>query len=258
MLETFESEVGLNSYEILVQKLEEISPEAMLDLGCGEGAIRKYFKDQLLAIPYLGVDISLNAIQIANERYHSKNVQFIECSSDKISAKSSEFDIVFANMVLHLIGPIKETLTEVKRVLRPGGHFLIYTPAPWRSAEDPMTMLFAEIVDLLKSNSPRRASIGAWNGVMENIELITTAIQDVFGSSVLVQEEKTDFFYSGPAIEVLQPFTLGMADFYLVPKSEKARVLQLLFDRLLMNSDENSQVTVRRPMSLLSIRKSND
>jgi SAM-dependent methyltransferase len=89
-----------------------------LEIGCNTGIVILAARD--LKWDVKGVDISIAASEYAREK---RGLDVF--SGDVMSAKypSDSFDVIYTNSVMEHLDNPKETLIEVKRILRPGGVF---------------------------------------------------------------------------------------------------------------------------------------
>lgn len=96
---------------------------AVLDMGCGEGYYTGIVEERLRARDgtsrVSAFDISKEAVRLAAKR--NKNIVFAVASSYRIPARDDSFD-----GILNIFSPI--ALTEVARVLRRGGIFVMAIP----------------------------------------------------------------------------------------------------------------------------------
>ncbi|MGI8827979.1 MAG: glycosyltransferase [Chloroflexota bacterium] len=103
--------------------------KAVLDLGCGEG-----YGAYLLALhasSVVAVDLSDGTIQHASSRYTRGNLRFETASVVKLPpAWAQSFDVIVMFETIEHINESEQQslLREVKRVLRPGGVFIVSTP----------------------------------------------------------------------------------------------------------------------------------
>jgi len=99
----------------------------LLDFGCGSKPYKELFNVQ----EYIGLDIEESGHSHENEEidvyYDGKTIPF----DDK------HFDSVFSSEVFEHIFNLEEILTELHRVLKPGGHMLITLPFVWDEHEAP-------------------------------------------------------------------------------------------------------------------------
>lgn len=96
--------------------------ETILDLGCGWG--ENSLKLARIGYHVFGVDISLHAIQLANDiaREHQleKQIHLSVGVAESLNFPDSFFDYVYGVNILHHV-EIEPTIKEVWRVLKPGG-----------------------------------------------------------------------------------------------------------------------------------------
>ena len=98
--------------------------ERVLDLGCGNGRLYELFRKK--NVDYYGIDISEKLIEIAKKRY--PQAKFWAVDALNLPFFDNFFDKVISIAVFHHV-PSKELrarfLGEVKRVLKPGGTFIL-------------------------------------------------------------------------------------------------------------------------------------
>jgi ubiquinone/menaquinone biosynthesis C-methylase UbiE len=100
----------------------------VLEFGCGTGstaiAHAPYVK-QILAI-----DVSSKMIEIARRKAEAakvENVTFRLADIDELSEPDQTFDVVMGHSILHLVADRDAVISEVYRVLKPGGIFVTST-----------------------------------------------------------------------------------------------------------------------------------
>lgn len=103
----------------------------VLEYGCGAAGMSIYFANQ--GFQAVACDLSARALQLANynsQRHLSvgseKNLTGVRADAFRLPFEDNTFDIVMSYGLLeHLAsGPLENMLTEVTRVLRPGGLFV--------------------------------------------------------------------------------------------------------------------------------------
>jgi SAM-dependent methyltransferase len=99
-----------------------------LDLGCGDGHLMAIMLEHIGPRDLVGIDIDPQESALARARKIYREVA--TAPADHIPFADSRFDFVFSNSVLEHIENIEGVLTEVARVLRPGGQFLFTVPGP--------------------------------------------------------------------------------------------------------------------------------
>jgi 2-polyprenyl-3-methyl-5-hydroxy-6-metoxy-1,4-benzoquinol methylase len=97
----------------------------ILDVGCGDGTLGKYFIDHNNA-KVSGVDISPEAIKIAKQRLNFATVCNIE--NDALPFKQKQFDIIVcADVIEHLYNPLA-ALKKLKQYLKDDGYMVLSVP----------------------------------------------------------------------------------------------------------------------------------
>lgn len=100
--------------------LGNISNKEILDAGCGVGA----FSEPLTAMNKVyGVDFSAKSLEFANKRGLITKVGDLS----NLEFESNKFDIIVCIGVIQLIENYKPIISELVRVLKPGGTLLIQT-----------------------------------------------------------------------------------------------------------------------------------
>lgn len=104
--------------------------EAVLDVGCGTGTLLMAAADRVGSAGVLrGVEPSPEMLARARAKAEDRHpdLEFTQASADALPFPDGSFDVVFCTMVLHhLPDEIQGTaLTEMRRVLRPGGRVVI-------------------------------------------------------------------------------------------------------------------------------------
>ena len=103
--------------------------DTVLDLGSGAG--NDCFVARNETGPdgrVIGVDFTPEMIAKANENAQKlgfANVEFREGDIEQLPLSDGMVDVVVSNCVLNLVPDKRKAFTEVRRVLRPGGHFSI-------------------------------------------------------------------------------------------------------------------------------------
>lgn len=109
--------------------LEFVAGKQVLDYGCGSGYGTYHIASQCENI--VGVDIAPDAIEYAREHYHSPNLTYMLIETAErapLPYPESCFDTVLSFQVIEHIRDPGPYLTEIRRVLKPGGIFVCATP----------------------------------------------------------------------------------------------------------------------------------
>lgn len=96
----------------------------MLDVGCGTGQSQRIYRDR--AGLYVGVDLSLGALRLAQGRFDA--AAWMQADALRLPFAEGTFDVVAFSSVLHHIGNRGAALSEARRVLKPGGWAFAFDP----------------------------------------------------------------------------------------------------------------------------------
>jgi ubiquinone/menaquinone biosynthesis C-methylase UbiE len=113
----------------------------VLEVGSGRGGGASYLSRYLRPRSYVGLDLSEPGINFCNRHYQLSNLRFVTGDAEQIPFDDSSFDVVVNVESSRCYPHIMKFFSEVKRVLRPGGDFLL-TDMRWR---DDMPLLREQI-----------------------------------------------------------------------------------------------------------------
>lgn len=105
--------------QAVLDLLAPLSPDTLIDIGCGEGYYTSAFPS--IATEVIGLDISKPAIQLAAKRFDGP-ITWLVASGALLPMADASVDLVSS-----LFCPLH--VSEMQRVLKPGGHVLLVTPA---------------------------------------------------------------------------------------------------------------------------------
>jgi ubiquinone/menaquinone biosynthesis C-methylase UbiE len=97
----------------------------ILEVGSGRGGGADFINRYLKPEKIIGLDIAINAVKMANENYRSDKIEFIQGSAEQLPFGDKDFDVVVNIESSHTYGSVARFLSEVERVLRPGGYLLL-------------------------------------------------------------------------------------------------------------------------------------
>lgn len=101
-------------------------PEAILDLGCGNGNLTKIISAATSADLY-GLDLSVQMVQEATARLQGR-AAFTTGNAENLPYENGRFDAVVCNASFHHYTKPHKVIGEIKRVLKPGGVFILGDP----------------------------------------------------------------------------------------------------------------------------------
>jgi ubiquinone/menaquinone biosynthesis C-methylase UbiE len=144
----------------------DLNGKRVLEVGCGHGGGASYLIRALHPASYTGLDLNPAGIAFCRKRHNLAGLEFVQGDAENLPFPDQSFDAVINIESSHLYPRFPRFLTEVARVLRPGGHFLYadarssYGIAAWEAAmaDAPMRMLSqrlinAEVVRGMEKNS---------------------------------------------------------------------------------------------------------
>jgi ubiquinone/menaquinone biosynthesis C-methylase UbiE len=96
----------------------------VLEVGCGHGGGASYLTRTLRPASYTGLDVNPAGIAFCRKRHHVPGLDFVRASAEKLPFPDQSFDAVINIESSAAYPHFSRFLTEVARVLRPGGHLL--------------------------------------------------------------------------------------------------------------------------------------
>lgn len=111
-------------YPVLLEKLSHIPFQSALDLGCGTGEMLKLILQEDVGKELYGIDLSEKMLYVAKSKL-PEQVKLLLGDSESLPLPNNTFDVVFCNDSFHHYPAPRNVLSEVHRVLKPGGTFLM-------------------------------------------------------------------------------------------------------------------------------------
>ena len=97
----------------------DVSPLRVLTVGCSTGFIELRLAENVQSV--VGVDIDAPAIFFAKKLHVRDNLQFAVGDAMNLSFPPEQFDVVICSQVYEHVPDASKMMTEIRRVLRPGG-----------------------------------------------------------------------------------------------------------------------------------------
>lgn len=221
-------------YNIMMEQydnLEGYAPEADLGLGCGlptqfaqiregdtvidlgSGAGNDCFvarHETGVAGKVIGIDFTDAMIKKARfnaEKLGFNNVEFRQGDIEAMPVSDQVADVVVSNCVLNLVPDKPKVISEIFRVLKPGGHFSISD-----------IVLVGELPDELRNDAEMYA--GCVAGAIQKDEYLSY-IEETGFENVIVQKEKTilipdDILIKYLSSKELESFKAGKTGIYSI------------------------------------------
>lgn len=115
--------------EPIVKKiLKKLTPGIALDAACGTGRYSELLNT--LGYKVTGMDLSPEMLAEARKN-RSKKINFIEGDLTAIPLKDQSVDLAISALAFTHLSNIEKALSELKRVVRPGGNIIISDINPW-------------------------------------------------------------------------------------------------------------------------------
>lgn len=133
----------------------DISGKRVLEVSCGHGGGASYLMRTMRPASYTGLDLNRAGIEFCRKTHKLAGLDFVQGAAEALPFDDGCLDVVINVEASHCYHQLPRFLTEVARVIRPGGRFL-YTDvrrpdriADWEAAlaEAPMRLLSHEIIN---------------------------------------------------------------------------------------------------------------
>jgi ubiquinone/menaquinone biosynthesis C-methylase UbiE len=122
-------------YHHTVEKLA-VQDKTVLEVGSGRGGGTSYIARYLNPKKITGIDYSKNAIKLCNRIHNEHNLEFVEGDASDLPMEDDSQDVVINVESSHCYPSIPQFLSEVKRVLKPGGLFAWTDVCPTEAVND--------------------------------------------------------------------------------------------------------------------------
>ena len=187
---------------LVVDAVADGSPQTVVDVGCGTGALSIPIAERLPKARVVGVDGDPEVLEIAREKPGADGVEWTEGLAGSLPLKDGEADVVVTSLVLHHL-PLatkREMLAETHRVLRSGGRLIVADWAARLAAGPPIAL---GLTKRLLNDSYSRTLQEALEaeGMAQSITLQSKDTQDAFAAF----QEKRDPEFTSKASQ-MPPF----------------------------------------------------
>ncbi len=113
---------GPNAVDTALAAVSEVSPDWMLEVGCGMGQFAERVAQELNT-DLVAIDLAPRMVELARERGVDARVGDVQA----LPFAMGEFDCVVANWMLYHVPDLAAAVRELARVLRPGGRLVAAT-----------------------------------------------------------------------------------------------------------------------------------
>lgn len=112
------------SYEL--HEYRDFKGKKVLDVGCGNGYVLERFARE--GAETYGIDITPMSIKLCKQRFEFsgiENASFVVANAEELPFPDNYFDCVTSMGVLHHVPDTEKAVSEIYRVLKPGGRLIV-------------------------------------------------------------------------------------------------------------------------------------
>jgi ubiquinone/menaquinone biosynthesis C-methylase UbiE len=106
-------------------KTVEIKGKSIIEIGCGRGGGLDYVARTFMPASALGIDLDKIAANFGNKHYKVEGLKFEQGDAQSLNVPACSMDVVFNVESSHRYPDMDKFLSEVDRILKRGGYFLI-------------------------------------------------------------------------------------------------------------------------------------
>ncbi len=112
-------------HERVVREVRDVGGMSILDVGCGTGDMLRRFAAGG-ASRLVGADSSEGMLQVARRLSDgAANIELLKASAESLPVGAAEFDVVVSCIAFHHFPDPEGALSEMARVIKPGGNLLL-------------------------------------------------------------------------------------------------------------------------------------
>jgi len=119
----------------LFKKLDliEVTPNLILDLGCGTGRNGRIMKEKYKNMKLINYDFSVNMLKEAKKKQYKildNKSDFVCGDIEELSFSENTFDVIWSTSSLQWCNNLSDIFKKAKVILKPGGLFIFSTFGP--------------------------------------------------------------------------------------------------------------------------------
>lgn len=113
---------------IIFENLDLGGSEKILEIGCGRGFYLNVLSKASPKLDVTGIDLNEKYLSVAKDFINDNKVKLIKADATKLPFKDKSFDRIIATEILEHIPNDEEVISEINRVLKPGGIVMVTVP----------------------------------------------------------------------------------------------------------------------------------
>ncbi len=117
--------------QLLFELLGLVAGKALLDVGCGDGALASELARRGAIVTGLDADPAMIAAAARRTKIEGTQLHLVEGQAERLPFNDAAFDLVIAVTVLCFVRDAKQAFIEMARVLKPGGQLVIGELGRW-------------------------------------------------------------------------------------------------------------------------------
>ena len=246
--------VGGSSYEVLAACVPD-GTRTVVDLACGDGELALEVLKSVPGANVVGVDVSEEDLVRARTRAPAARARFICTKADALPVATESAGAVLCHYALMLLSPLDAVVSEIARVLAPGGVFAAIVPMQWNA--EAFSAPLAKLVDeVRKADLPAFPELGLGDPRVRTTEGIRTVFDERAGFTALQVEDVTLFAPDTPGATFERMQSLYWFDLLSERGRERLRVEGLPLLEKARGADGN--VPVRFELKLIHATRASD
>lgn len=160
----------LNAYyerPAMLDLVGDVTGLDVLDVGCGAGPLAEQLAKRGARVS--GFDSSARMVEIARERLGDGVDLQVADLEEPLPYDNDRFDVACASLVLHYLADWVDALSEIRRVLRPGGRLAISVYHPLLFALTEGRYFGIEQYEETHTFAGREATLTMWHHTLDDI-----------------------------------------------------------------------------------------
>ncbi len=244
---------GLVSYEVLAQTLQPYVDRnvTVVDLACGDGHLFQFVLPRLTpGSRLLGIDMSPEELAVARQNQDPRVHLFLKLASDTGCASRS-VDAILCHMALMLMEPIEPVVSEIARLLKPGGCFSAIVGSSQRGAGF-LEEMSAEIRKFLLSIFPLYRETKVGDPRVYHLSGLKELFRADLGFSSNIRSEKFEIHFDLTPEEVWN-YNKEMYFIGMLKDEPKERLKKHLLEFTESRKDSRGRVQFSYPMEKITV-----